>query len=85
MLAGPCLLQHSAEWLRGTDHEAAVADVNRNFRKLINLPEVGAVGQQDVLEAVLAGLPAGAAGRAIMEVALAEAQAFGEDFTAPQC
>jgi hypothetical protein len=46
---------------------------------------VGAVGQQDVLEAVLAGLPAGAAERATVEVALAEAQAFGEDFTAPQC
>ena len=82
-LSASALRPHSAEWLRGS--EAAVADVNRSFRKLINLPEVGAAGQQDVLEAVLAGLPTGAAGRAIMEVALAEAQAFGEDFTAPQC
>ena len=82
-LSASALRPHSAEWLRGS--EAAVADVNRSFRKLINLPEVGAAGQQDVLEAVLAGLPAGAAGRATVEVALAEARAFGEAFTAPQC
>jgi hypothetical protein len=82
-LSAAALRPHSAEWLRGS--EAAVADVNRSFRKLINLPEVGAAGQQDVLEAVLAGLPAGAAGRATVEVALAEARAFGEAFTAPQC
>ena len=71
------------EWLRGTE----AADVKRSFGKLSNLLEAGAVGQQDVavLEAVLAGLPAGAAGSAAVEVALAEARASGEEFTTKQC
>ena len=38
-----------------------------------------------MLEAVLAGMPAGAAGRATVEVALAEARASGEEFTTKQC
>ena len=84
-LSAAALRPHSTEWLRGS--EAVVADVKRSLRKLVNFPEAGAVGQQDVavLEAVLAGLPVGSAGRATVEVALAEARAFGEDFTAPQC
>jgi hypothetical protein len=75
-LSAAALRPHSTEWLRGS--EAAVADVKRSLRKLVNFPEAGAAGQQDVavLEAVLAGLPAGSAGRATVEVALAE------DFTA---
>jgi hypothetical protein len=71
------------EWLRGTE----AADVKRSFGKLSNLLEAGTVGQQDVavLEALLAGLPAGAGGSAAVEVALAQRRAFGEEFTAKQC
>ena len=42
-LSATALRLHSAERLWGT--EAAVAYVKRSFRKLINFPEAGAVGQ----------------------------------------